>query len=77
MPQKGNTERLVFLQKEAYFRQTVHAAHRLFCTCEDPLRHLMKWRLSTDGEGATTEVDEGLGHSGTGEGDTAPGVLGG
>lgn len=37
----------------------------------------MKWRLSTDGEGATTEVDEGLGHSGTGEGDTAPGVLGG
>lgn len=45
-------ETVNFKQQEALFRQTVRAAHRLFCKCPDPANHLKEWR--TSGEGTST-----------------------
>lgn len=59
-----------FKQQEALFRQTVRAAHKLFCNCGDPTRHLQGWRSSgegtstgglTTGETVTTDRQEGDG----------------
>nr|WGN90611.1 ORF2 [Banfec anellovirus 1] len=33
-----------YKRQEALFRQTVTAAHKLFCSCPDPRSHLPEWR---------------------------------
>lgn len=69
---------LDFKKKEAIFRSTVNSAHRLFCDCEDPLKHLLQWRISSGGDTTvTTEgTDEGI-HTGDGSTGDGSGVAGG
>nr|WGN90614.1 ORF2 [Banfec anellovirus 2] len=57
---EGIDKLLQFKKREAAFRRTVRAAHQLFCSCGDPVQHLLGWRtigglLHTTDAGTTGE----------------------
>lgn len=60
---------VTYKQQEALFRQTVHAAHRMFCNCGDPAKHLKGWRSSGEGTstgGSPTTIVNGSAHTSPG-----------